>query len=150
MGWTVSEYVLGNEDLLALILAHTELLPAWYVAVSGVNKTWYAVCRRDERLLIKCAKARPYLTKRYLVGLFALTSREANRLPRETCIRRDGGVMYKYEMTVVDGLLVMLGGMEGWRSRLERRATYEKNVAQTFGHDWRKWWERHPLPKMFI
>ena len=145
----MSEHVLGNEDLLALVLAHAELLPASYVAMSRVSRTWRAVCRRDEGLLIKCAKARPYLTKRDLVGLFALTSREANLLPRETYMRRDGGVMYKYEMTVVDGLLVMLGGMEGWRLRLERRATYEKNVAQTFGNDWRKWWERDPLPKMF-
>lgn len=130
-----------NKDLLELILSHAQLIPSSFVAVSRVNKAWHSICHMDERLLLKCATSRPYLTKRDMMGLFVLSSREADRLPRETCIRRDGGVMYKYENECVKGVLAMVGGMPGWRVRLTDRSVRETNVAQTFGKDWRMWWE---------
>lgn len=90
--------VLGrNEDLIALILTQARLSPTALVIASRVSKSWHAVCTRDDELLLRCVNEAPYLTKRVVVGLFALTSREADRLPRTTCTRRDGGLMYKYD-----------------------------------------------------
>ena len=85
--------MLGNGDLLALVLSLAQLLPHSFVAASRVSKGWRAACCGDEQLLLRSARARAYLTKRDLVGLFALSSAEADRLPRRACSRRDGGVM---------------------------------------------------------
>ena len=40
----------------------------------------------------------------------------------------------------------MVGGLEGWRQRLEERARHEGDVARAFGDDWRGWWEGSPCP----
>ena len=133
--------VLDNEDLLTVILSHAHLLPVSFIAASRVNHTWYTVCQRDERLLLQCAKGRQYLTKRDLMGLFGLTNREADLLPRKSIVGRNGRMAYQYELSLTDGVLDKIGGMEGRRLRLEERAVNEFEVSTAFGRDWRKWWD---------
>ena len=78
--------VFENEDLLGLILQHADLAPREFVWASRVNKTWHAACFRDGELALQAARRAHCLTKRALMGLLALHSHEADRLPRATRI----------------------------------------------------------------
>ena len=81
------------------------------------------MCMRDGTLVLQVAKRAQYLTKRALMGLLGLSSREANELPRATKPRRGGGIMYLYPVGTVDRAWgEMVGGMEAWRSRLMERS----------------------------
>lgn len=112
--------VLSDADLVALILAHAQDSPASLAAHSRVCHVWRAVCRTDERLLKSAALARP-MTKRAFMALFALSSPEADILPRGMRARVPSGFMYMYTAPAVREVLPMLGGMPGWRRRVERR-----------------------------
>ena len=130
--------VFENEDLLGLILQHAELAPREFVWVSRVNKTWHAACFRDGELALQAARRAHCLTKRALMGLLALHSHEADRLPRATLARRGGGVMYAYPAVVVDQAWEgMVGGVDEWRSRLSKRACEQHAVEVVFGSEWR-------------
>ena len=130
--------VFENEDLLGLILQHAELAPREFVWVSRVNKTWHAACFRDGELALQAARRAHCLTKRALMGLLALHSHEADRLPRATLARRGGGVMYAYPAVVVDQAWYgMVGGVDTWRSRLAKRACEQHAVEVVFGSEWR-------------
>ena len=113
--------VFGNADVVALILTHAQLSPASLAAFSRVCQVWRHVCRTDERLLTSAALTKP-LTKRALMCLFALTSAEADGLPRGMRARYPNGYMYLYAKPGVEGAMRLLGGMEGWRERVERRS----------------------------
>ena len=138
-GEMTGDGVLGNEDLVVKILMELPLQPDMYVKLGRVCKAWRNACRRDECLLMSSIRACEYLTKGMVVGLFGLTNREADRLARETCWRRGGGIMYKYHPVQGQYALDMVGGIEGLNGRLKKRARYERNVASVYGDDWKTW-----------
>ena len=130
--------VLGNKDLLALILQEAELTPRDFVNVSRVNKGWHDVCMRNGTLALQAARGAEYLTKRALMGLLALSSREADRLPRATKPRRGGGVMYLYPVAAVDRGWELVGGAAAWRLRLRERSIEQQAIEAVFGTEWRE------------
>lgn len=130
--------VFDNEDLLGLILLHAELSPTEFVWISRVNKGWHSACFREGEIALQAARRAHCLTKRALMGLLALHSHEADRLPRATLARRGGGVMYAYPAVVVDRAWDdMVGGVDAWRSRLAKRACEQHAVEVVFGSEWR-------------
>lgn len=131
----MSECVFANEDLVHLILQQAELRPSTFVAVSRVCKGWRAACMRDHSLLMKVVAESAFLTKTVLMGIFALSSAEANKLPRTVCQSRFGGVMYKYLCSVTADALEMVRG-SGWHEI----ATEEEGIGAGFyrGRIWRK------------
>jgi hypothetical protein len=131
--------VLGNEDLLHLILQHAGLSPAAFVAVSRVSKAWHSTCMRDSNLMLSAALRATVLTKRVLMGLLALSSREADSLPRYTRLRRGGGFMYVYPSVVaVSAWADVVGGIEEWHARLYARKLYQQSIEAEYGLGWRK------------
>ena len=114
--------VLENDDLLALILQSVELTPRDFVHASRVSKSWHEVCTRDARLALKTARSAQYLTKRALMGLTALSSQEADWLPRATRLRWDGGIMYLYPVAAVDMAWSVVGDDFQWHVRLQERS----------------------------
>ena len=137
--------VLENEDLLALTLQEAELTPRDFVNVSRVNKGWHDVCMRNGTLALKAARRAEYLTKRALMGLLALSSQEADRLPRATKPRRGGGVVYLYPVSAVDRGWEVVGGAAAWRLRLRERSIEQHAIETVFGTEWREL--RWPAPK---
>jgi hypothetical protein len=138
--------VLSNEDLIALILHHARLNPHEIVYAGRVCTIWRAACRADASLLMAAARSRPFLTKGLLVGLFGLSSAEANALPRTTCDRGGhGGFMHMYDERAIARALPVVGGLDGWKQRLARRAMEQALLEATLGPDWRRlqWCVRH-------
>ena len=131
------EAVLSNDDLVWLILQHAQLRPSTFVVASRVCKAWRAVCLRDASLLLKAVSECNYLTKTIVMGLFALTSGEANQLPR-TVQPRMNGVMYRYAPCVALDALQMAGGAPGVRARLKKRARDQASIERAFGPRWRE------------
>ena len=129
--------VLDNEDLLGLILQHVDLSPREFVWASRVNRTWHVTCFRDGELALCAARRADCLTKRALMGLLALYSSEADRLPRSTLARRGGGIMFAYPPTVVDVAWKGVGGVDAWRSRLAERSREQHAIEVVFGPEWR-------------
>ena len=141
------ESVMGNDDLLAVILSTAPIDPKSFVAIGRVCKQWRAACR-NEALLLRAASSRTTLSKRQLMGLFALTSAEANRLPREIRWRREGGYMFEYDaQPVAIEALRIVGGEVGWVARLERRAVSQMWLEQSVGVQWH---ERQWAPRMHL
>ena len=124
--------VLENEDLLHLILQHARLTPAAFVAASRVSKGWRHVCQRDHMLLLSTVRERP-LTKGALMGLLALRSDEADRLPREMWNRKGGGFYFLYSVEVAERAWRDMGGVEEWRTRLSKRSTDQRSIELAFG-----------------
>jgi hypothetical protein len=137
--------VLENEDLLAMILQKAELAPRDFVRASRVSRGWHDVCMRNGTLALQAARTTEYLTKRALMGLLALSSQEADRLPRATKPRRGGGVMYLYPVAAVDRAWEVVGGADAWRSRLRERSSEQQAIEVVFGTGWREL--RWPGPK---
>ena len=80
------------------------------------------------------------MTKAVVMGLFALSSAEANKLPRAVRPRYMGGFMYRYEpRRVTAEALEVVGGMHGIKSRLRKRARDQASIEAAFGEDWREW-----------
>ena len=135
----MAEAVLANEDLVHLILRQARLRPSTFVAVSRVCKTWRRVCLRDESLLVKAACECEFMTKTVVMGLFALSNKEANKLPRSVRPRCAGGFMYRYEPhRVTSEALEIVGGADGVRSRLKKRARDQASIEAAFGENWRE------------
>ena len=134
------------EDLLGVILRQACLSPSSFVNAGRVCKRWREACLGDEALLLQAAKSSPYLTKGTLMGLFGLTSVEANRLPHVTQSRR-GGVVYRFSPPIADEALRIVGGRDGVRKRLVRRAGDQRTVERALGEDWRRL-QWSPLPRV--
>jgi len=136
--------VLANEDLVHLILQHSELRPSTFVVASRVCKVWKGVCLRDTSLLVKAATECQFMTKQIVMGLFALSSAEANQLPRTVRPRRTGGVMYRYEPSCAAAeALNIVGGVDGVRLRLRTRARDQASIEAAFGEHWKElYWPR--------
>jgi hypothetical protein len=83
----------------------------------------------DDTLLLAAARKPDFLTKRTLIGLFALHWHEADKLPRSKKSRRNGGFLYMYGPAAIDGALTTIGGFHGWRTHIARRAANEKAAA---------------------
>ena len=136
--------VMENEDLVVKILLALPLNPHVYVKAGRVCKLWRSVCRRDESLLMNSIRMCEYLTKGTMIGLFALSSKEASRLSHETSWRRDGGVVYKYNPVSGYDALRIVGGVEGLCYRLSKRARFERSMVGVYGCDWREgWWSNN-------
>lgn len=123
--------VLENPDLVAAILAHVKLCPSEFVAIGRVAKVWRDACRADARMLLAAARTPEFLTKRTLMGLFGLHWHEADKLPRGKRPRRNGGFLYMYNAASIDCALPLVGGFEGWKQRLAKRAADERAIAAT-------------------
>ena len=112
--------VVSDVDLVALILAGN-IGPSGFAAASLVCKAWLSVCREDERVLRGVAAYQGGLTKGVFMKLFAVSSREADALPRAKCLRFGGGHYFLYNADAVDAILAA-GGINTWRDRLRHRA----------------------------
>ena len=117
--------VLENPDLVAAVLAHAELGPCEFVSVGRVGKAWHAARQVDDSLLLAAARKPDFLTKRMLMGLFALHWHEADKLPRGMRARRNGDWLYMYSTAAIDQAMPIVGGVEGWRRRIAERARRE-------------------------
>lgn len=139
--------VLENTDLLSLILASGKLSPASFVAASRVSRAWHGVCMCDGSLALQAARGAQYLTKRLIMGLLAINSEEANRLPRQVRNRYQGGFMYLYPAAAVEEAWgEMVGGHEEWRVRIAQRAREQRGIEEVFGPHWRQLqWPRGPV-----
>jgi hypothetical protein len=137
MATAVQYAVMGSMDLLQIILQLAELSPSEFVMASRVSKEWRTICQRDGSLVLGAAKG-CHLTKQVLMGLTALTSVEADLLPREKRFRKRGGYMFLYEPRVVDEAWSIVGGVGGWRGRLSKRSRDQYSVETAFGPNWRK------------
>ena len=143
------EDVVENGDLVALILRHANLDPASLVAVGRVCRLWHDVSVRDATLALAAARVAPRLTKSTLMGCLALTSAEADQLPRQVLPRGGGGFMYLYSRDVVGSAFdKFVGGAEQWRKRLVTRARRQKSLEIVFGPEWRtlQWPRRRVFP----
>ena len=114
------EAVLSDTDLVALILT-SALGPSGFDAACLVCKTWLNACRSDERVLRGVALYQGGLTKSAFMKLFAVTTKEADLLPRTTHRRYGGGSYYLYRKDAVDAILAN-GGLKTWQRRLRLRA----------------------------
>ena len=132
--------VLENPDLVAVVLAHAELGPSEFVALGRVAKAWHAAKQVDDSLLLAAARKPDFLTKRVLMGLFALHWHEAGRLPRGMRARRNGGWLYMYSTAAIDQTMAIVGGVDGWRRRIAERAQRE-GVADQKGEGRDRGWE---------
>lgn len=111
--------VVLDADLVAAILAGN-IGPSGFASASLVCKTWLSACREDERVLRGVAAYHGGLTKGAFMDLLALSSREADALPRAKYKRFRGGSYFLYRADAVDAALVT-GGLAAWRARLRLR-----------------------------
>ena len=138
--------VMGNQDLVQLILHHAQLSPVAFVAASRVSKTWHTVCKLDDSLVRSAAK-NSGVTKTVLMGLFAMSSDEVNRLPRTTKRRWGGGIIYIYSVGGVEEAWGVVGGVDRWHVRLSKRCRDQRSIETAFGPEWRtlRWPRRYAL-----
>ena len=130
---TAAAAVFENQDLLACILGHAKLDPFEFVAAGRVAKAWHDACMVDDTLLLAAARKPDFLTKRTLIGLFGLHWHEADRLPRGMQARRNGGYLWMYSNAAISSVMPIVGGVEGWRLRIAKRAVGERSV---YGRGW--------------
>ena len=131
------ELVVGNDDLLTAIFELARLTPAELVAVGRVCHQWRRVVHANAQSLVRAATP-PVMTKSVLMGLYALTSGEADGLPHDVRVRKGGGYMCLYSRLVVaDAAWGMVGSALEWEGRLMRRRKYQAALERTLGPDWR-------------
>lgn len=118
---TAAREVLGNADIVALVLEHAQLSPTCLAVHSRVCSAWRRACRTEERLLLRAALARSFLSKHDFMGLFALSSAEADTFPHGVRARNPSGFVFMYKEAAVRSVLPSTGGMIEWRRRVERR-----------------------------
>lgn len=135
---TAQSAVLEDADLLSIILAHADLTPERFVALARVGKAWRAALHSDAALLLAAARWPRFLTKTTFCGLFALSPREADEFDRGVAPRAKGGSMFMYTSSAIDAALPSIGGIDGWRRRLARRAACQSSWERAFGPDWRE------------
>ena len=123
-----------SDDLIRFIFEHARLTPNDLVSVSRVCHQWRLICHDDARTLVLNA-APQVMTKTVLMGLFALTSAEADTIPRTVYTRRDGSYYYLYEN--VSERAWGIGGQDR-SDRLVRRSAYESGLERALGSDWKR------------
>ena len=122
-----AEAVLEGEDLMSLIME--PLAPTSIVALGRVSRdaraAVRAAIRRAPDLLVKAACNAGALTKTQLMGWFALTSLEADALPRSQYMRLRGpGFYFLYRAAAFDQALDgCLGSAKEWEARLRARGS---------------------------
>ena len=129
--------VLEQLDLAVLVLGGLD--PASMVALGRVSRNVRAA--RDAaisaapRLLVQAAENAGALTKTHLMGWFALTSAEADALPRARYMRRGGGYYFLYRQSafeqVIGGDKSLLVGIADWIARLRLRQTPARKRSYT-------------------
>ena len=117
--------VLESEDLVGLVAEHLD--NACIVALGrvsqGVRSALRSAIRGAPHLLARAARNAGALTKTQLMGFFALTSAEADALPRSQYVRlRGSGFYFLYRGAAFDHALATLGSAEEWEARLRARA----------------------------
>jgi hypothetical protein len=125
-----SDAVFGCADLVAKILELAQLSPVEFVWCARVCRVWRVACHTDEHLLLGVALGQDFLTKRALMGMFALSPAEADKLPRGVCARVPAGFMYMYSEAAVRAALPLLGGLAGWQRRVEERGRTKRPISQ--------------------
>ena len=122
------ELIMCNVDLVALVLSHAVVCLRRFAHWRCVSRVWKEACDVDESLLMRAAHAPEYLTKGTFMGLFGLTSAEADAFERTVCVGRKG-LMYRYTAPAIDSVLPAICGFDQWwEVRLARQAA-EKLVA---------------------
>ena len=121
------EVVLESEDLMSLIVAYLD--PTSIMALGRVSHNARTALRAAIRgapdLLVRAACNAGALTKTQLMGWFALTSLEADALPRSQYVRlRGSGFYFLYRAAAfgqaLDDCLV---SAEAWEARLRARGS---------------------------
>jgi hypothetical protein len=115
------ELVMCNVDLVAVVLSHAEVCPRQFARWRRVSRVWQEACGANESLLMRAAHSPRYLTKGTFMGLFGLTSTEADTFEREVVIGRKG-LMYKYTAPAINAALPAICGFAFWGERLARQA----------------------------
>ena len=128
--------VLDQDDMLSLIFSTGRLSPVDLVSVGRVCKQWRSVCQENARALLMAA-APSAMTKTVLMGLFAITGREADFIPRSVRRRRGGGHFYVYS-DVAEEAWGVVGGVPQWAMRLRARSLHQASVERAFGPEWRR------------
>ena len=117
--------VLESDDLASLVtehLDHTSIVALGRVS-QGVRSALRSAIRGAPHLLARAARAAGTLTKTQLTGFLALTSAEADALPRSQYVRLRGpGFYYLYRGVAFDHALAVLGSANEWEARLRARA----------------------------
>jgi len=136
--------VLESEDLMSLIMEHLD--PTSIVALSRVSRNariaLRAAIRGTPDLLVKAACNAGALTKTQLMGWFALTSFEADALPRSQYMRLRGpGFYFLYRAAAFDQALDdCLGSAKEWEARLRARgratAAELVKMSRKRGYEW--------------
>ena len=112
-------------DVASCIMEHLE--PASIVALArvgrGVRAAQRGAIRGTPRLLVAAACNVGALTKTQLMGWFALTSAEANTLPRARYVRmRGSGFYFLYREGAFElALSAILKGADEWEARVRAR-----------------------------
>ena len=130
--------VLGDPDLVSIVLSKVDLDPVALTCMGLVSKAWRVACRAGPGLLLSAASTPRYLTKTVFMGLFGLTSAEADALPRTELVRPQGRVVFMYSKPAIEAALPAIGGIEAWARRLAARAQNQALIEQTYGSDWRE------------
>ena len=123
----IFQVVLESEDLASLLVEHLD--PTSVVALGRVSRDVRAALRMAIRgapsLLARAARNAGALTKTQLVGFLALTSAEADALPRSQYVRlRGSGFYFLYRAAAFDQALAnFLGSVDEWEARLRARST---------------------------
>ena len=144
-----AEIVLESEDLMSLIMEHVD--PTSIVALGRVCRNartgLRAAIRGTPDLLVKVACNAGALTKTQLMGWFALTSLEADALPRSQYVRLRGpGFYFLYRAAAFDQALNnCLGTANEWEARLRARGSTA--AAELVKIDRKRGYEWHTPPQ---
>eukprot|EP00964_Phaeocystis_antarctica_P129130 scaffold92998_cov61-Phaeocystis_antarctica.AAC.2 len=116
--------LLESTDVATLVLGHldTTSMVALGRTSRGVRAAQRFTIRNSPQLLVAAASNGYALTKGQLTGWFALSSTEADQLPRTRHKRRAGGHYFLYRQPAFEGVLgVHLTDALAWEVRLELR-----------------------------
>ena len=124
--------VLESDDCMSIIIKH--LVPASFVSLGRVSRDVRVALRAAiggaPCLLVSAACNAGALTKAQLIGWFALTSAEADALPRSQYVRRRGsGFYYLYRSPAFDRTLKIIVSAEEWETRLCARGGADTSLC---------------------
>ena len=143
------EMIFQSEDLTSLVAEYLD--PTSIVALGrtsrGVRAALRAAIRGAPSLLVRAACNADALTKTQLMGWFALTSLEADALPRSQYARvRGSGFYFLYRAAAFHKALSrVLLSAEEWEARLRARvATCPSSPGGWVGHKRSRAWQLPP------
>ena len=131
----VGSCVFDCADLVGQILHHVDVDPWTFVMCGRVSRTWRAVCRADDALLMRAARAHRFLTKCVFCGLFGLSASEADAYKRGMRAHKTG-LMYMYAEPAIGVVMATIGGADGWIARLAARAARHDAERNRKGGHW--------------